>query len=76
METTVTGNPGLTSAGGPAPAWPGFRPLRVSRIGRESDSVFSLELVPADGRPLAIALPGQFVVVRLRAQPRGSSAAA
>ena len=64
----VTGNPGLTSAGGPAPAWPGFRPLRVSRIGRESDSVFSLELNPADGRPLAIALPGQFVVVRLRAQ--------
>ena len=32
---------------------------------RESDSVFSLELVSTDGRPLAIALPGQFVVVRL-----------
>ena len=62
----VTGNPGLNSAGGPPPAWPGFRALRVSKKGRESDSVFSLELVPADGRPLAIAQPGQFVVLRLR----------
>ncbi|MDB6056585.1 MAG: domain containing protein [Verrucomicrobiales bacterium] len=39
------GNPGLTSAGGPAPAWPGFRPLRVSKIAPESDTVFSVELV-------------------------------
>ena len=60
---SVTGNPGLTSAGGPPPAWPGFRRLRVSRIARESDTVFSVELVSADNRPLAVALPGQFVVV-------------
>ena len=66
----VTGNPGLTSVGGSPPAWPGFRPLRVVQIGRESDSVFSLELAPTDGRPLAIALPGQFVVLRLRRQPK------
>jgi len=64
--SAVRGNPGLTSAGGPPPAWPGFRALRVSKTGRESDSVFSLELVPADGNPLAMALPGQFVVLRLR----------
>jgi ferredoxin-NADP reductase/MOSC domain-containing protein YiiM len=64
----MKGNPGLTSAGGPPPAWPGFRALRISRIGRESASVFSVELVPPDDRPLAIALPGQFVVVRLPAQ--------
>lgn len=70
-KDAVTGNPGLTSAGGPPPAWPGFRGLRVSRIARESDSVFSLELVSADNRPLAVALPGQFVVVRLRPQPEG-----
>ena len=68
---TQTGNPGLTSAAGRPPAWPGFRPLRVPRITRESDSVFSLELVPADNRPLAVASPGQFVVVRLRPQPEG-----
>ena len=65
------GNPGLTSANGSPPAWPGFRPLRVSRIARESDSVFSVELVPSDNRPLAIPSPGQFVVVRLRPLPEG-----
>ena len=64
------GNPGLTSAGGPPPAWTGFRALRVSKKARESDSVFSLELVPTDGKPLAIALPGQFVVVRLHPQQK------
>jgi ferredoxin-NADP reductase/MOSC domain-containing protein YiiM len=64
----MKGNPGLTSAGGPPPAWSGFRALRISRIGQESNNVFSLELVPPDGRPLAIALPGQFVVLRLPAQ--------
>jgi len=42
--------------------------MRVSRIDRESNSVFSLLLVPADGEPLAAALPGQFVVLRLHVQ--------
>jgi ferredoxin-NADP reductase len=40
----------------------------VSRIDRESVSVFSLVLVSADGEPLAAALPGQFVVLRLHVQ--------
>ena len=66
---TTGGNPGLAPASGPPPAWPGFRPLRVSRIERESGSVRSLVLVPADEQPLAAALPGQFVVLRLRPQP-------
>ena len=45
----MTGNPGLVPGGGAPPAWPGFRPLRVSRIDRESNSIISLLLVPADG---------------------------
>jgi ferredoxin-NADP reductase/MOSC domain-containing protein YiiM len=65
----VTGNAGLTPSAGAHPAWPGFRPLRVSRKVRESSNVISLELEPADGRPLAAALPGQFVAVRLRPVP-------
>ena len=65
---TAGGNPGLAPASGPPPAWPGFRPLRVSRIERESKSVRSLVLVSADEQPLVAALPGQFVVLRL--QPR------
>src|SRR5256712_2181192 len=61
------GNPGLSVVSPPS-AWTGFRPMQVSRIDRESDSVFSLVLVSADGEPLAAALPGQFVVLRLHLQ--------
>ena len=76
LEQTLTGNtaggnPGLTSASSPPPAWPGFRPLRVSHMKQESRSVLSLVLVPADKQPLAVALPGQFVVLRLRPTPDG-----
>jgi ferredoxin-NADP reductase/MOSC domain-containing protein YiiM len=62
----MTGNPGLGPELGSPPAWPGFRPLRVSRIDQESRTVISLLLVPADGRPLVAAQPGQFIVLRLR----------
>ena len=76
LEQTLTGNtaggnPGLVPASGPPPAWQGFRSLRVSHMERESKSVLSLVLVPADGQPLAAALPGQFVVLRLRPTPDG-----
>ncbi len=63
------GNPGLAPPTGPPPAWPGFRPLRVSQIDRESLSVTSISLVPSDDRPLAAALPGQFIVLRLQPKP-------
>jgi ferredoxin-NADP reductase len=61
-----TGNAGLVSPEQMVTAAPGFRPLRVVRIDRESRSVVSLVLEPADGRPLTVPLPGQFVVLRLR----------
>jgi ferredoxin len=67
--SAVTGNPRLTPAAGPPPAWTGFRPLRVSRKDRESASVTSLVLEPIDGRPLAVALAGRFIVLRLRLVP-------
>src|SRR5215510_11818413 len=66
-EGQAKGNPGLSVVSRP-PAWTGFRPMRVSRIDRESVTMFSLVLVPADGKPLAAALPGQFVVLRLPVQ--------
>jgi uncharacterized protein len=47
-----------------------FRRFRVSRRVRESASVVSFELVPADGLALAPFLAGQFVAVRL-AMPDG-----
>jgi ferredoxin-NADP reductase/MOSC domain-containing protein YiiM len=58
------GNAGLTATA-PPPAWPGFRPLRVAAKRSETASVVSLELDADDGQPLARALPGQFVTVRL-----------
>ncbi len=61
----TTGNVGLTAASAPPPAWRGFRPLRVSRKVRESGNVTSLMLEAADGQPIAAALPGQFIVLRL-----------
>jgi ferredoxin-NADP reductase/MOSC domain-containing protein YiiM len=62
----LTGNAGLASPEQMATAAPGFRPLKVARMDRESSSVVSLMLEPADGRPLTVPLPGQFVVLRLR----------
>ena len=61
-----TGNAGLASREQMVTAAPGFRPLKVARMDRESSSVVSLVLEPADGRPLTVPLPGQFVVLRLR----------
>jgi ferredoxin-NADP reductase/MOSC domain-containing protein YiiM/ferredoxin len=61
-----TGNAGLASREQMVTAAPGFRPLKVARMDRESSSVVSLVLEPADRRPLTVPLPGQFVVVRLR----------
>jgi ferredoxin-NADP reductase len=62
----MTGNPGLTPTAGPPPAWTGFRPLPISQKNRESSNVTSLVLEPTDQSPLTAALPGQFIVVRLK----------
>jgi ferredoxin-NADP reductase/MOSC domain-containing protein YiiM len=67
---TITGNAGLAPASAP-PAWTGFRPLRISQKVRESSNVVSLTLEPVDRAPLAAALPGQFVVLRLKPSPDG-----
>lgn len=61
-----TGNAGLAPPEQMLTAVPGFRPLKVARMDRESSSVVSLVLEPADDRPLTVPLPGQFVVLRLR----------
>jgi ferredoxin-NADP reductase/MOSC domain-containing protein YiiM/ferredoxin len=51
----------------PAPAWPGFRALRVVEIRRESSTIASFLLWPAeDGGPTPVAAPGQYLAVRVR----------
>ena len=66
--TTTAGNPGLANEE-QAPAWPGFRQMRVARIQKESDNVTSFALAPTDGQPLPIFEAGQFVVLRLLVDP-------
>ena len=64
-----SGNAGLSSSSEPPPEWPGFRRFRVARMTRESRSVMSLVLEPEDGLPFSPALPGQFIVLRMRPTP-------
>jgi len=61
---TAVGNLGLAYEE-QAPAWPGFRQMRVAHINKESDSVTSFSLAPIDGQPLTLFQGGQFVVLRL-----------
>ena len=65
---TIVGNPGLANEE-QAPAWPGFRQMRVSKIENESATVTSLTLSPVDGQPLPLFRAGQFVVLRLHLDP-------
>jgi ferredoxin-NADP reductase/MOSC domain-containing protein YiiM len=62
------GNSGLAEQE-PPPAWTGFRPMQVSRVKRESNTIVSFVLVPTDGQPLVAPLPGQFIVLRLPVNP-------
>jgi ferredoxin-NADP reductase/MOSC domain-containing protein YiiM len=62
----ATGNAGLAPAAASHPASPGFEPLIVAAIDRESADVLSFTVQSADGHALPVALPGQYVVVRLK----------
>jgi ferredoxin-NADP reductase/MOSC domain-containing protein YiiM len=64
----LMGNAGLADEEH-APAWPGFRQMRVARMDKESATVTSLSLEPLDGQPLPLFQPGQFVVLRFHADP-------
>jgi len=67
-SNTDVGNPGLAEEER-APAWPGFRQMRVANIRKESESVTSFILKSIDGQPLPVFEAGQFVVVRLPLDP-------
>jgi ferredoxin-NADP reductase/MOSC domain-containing protein YiiM len=68
-EAGASGNAGLSAAAVAPRAAPGFLPLTVARMTQESADVISLLLEPRDGRSLAMPLPGQFIVLRLRPTP-------
>jgi ferredoxin-NADP reductase/MOSC domain-containing protein YiiM len=62
--TGAAGNAGLAAVS-PPPAWAGFRPLAVTAVNRESDSVRSLSLADPAGAALPPPQPGQFLTLRL-----------
>lgn len=64
-----SGNAGLTLTQAAHPATPGFRPLTVTAISRDSADVLSLILESKDHQPLTKPLPGQYVVLRFRSKP-------
>src|SRR5580704_12096204 len=66
----LAGNAGLTKAS-PPPAWPGFRPLAVTGISRETETVISVHLADPGGGSVPAALPGQFLTLRLHPDPAG-----
>ena len=63
---TASGNAGLAPSAAAHPAPPGFRSLTVRARDLESADVLSLTLHGTDGQPLPPALPGQYVVLRLK----------
>jgi MOSC domain-containing protein YiiM/ferredoxin-NADP reductase len=60
-----SGNAGLAPAAALHPVPAGFRSLTVTAIDEECSDVLSLTMQSADGQPLLMALPGQYVVLRL-----------
>ncbi len=56
------------------PGWQGFRPLRVTRIVPESDTVASISLADPDGGPLPAARAGQYLTVRVPGDAPGTPA--
>lgn len=63
-EGAVAGNAGLAVTS-PPPAWPGFRPLAITAIEPESDTVRSIQLADPEGAAVPAALPGQYLTLRL-----------
>jgi ferredoxin-NADP reductase/MOSC domain-containing protein YiiM len=60
------GNPGLTPSISSAPAWKGFRWVKVMEVHRETHEVASIIFADIEGSPLPPALPGQYLVLRCR----------
>ena len=68
-ELTASGGagPDVAPPAGSEPAWAGFRPLRVTEVVPESDTVSSIYLAAADGTRLPPAQPGQYLTLRVTA---------
>jgi MOSC domain-containing protein YiiM/ferredoxin-NADP reductase len=72
MTATSDGNAGLVPAIAAHPVAPGFQPVTVTALDQECADVLSLTMQDAEGQPLRTALPGQYVVLRLRPTASGA----
>jgi ferredoxin-NADP reductase/MOSC domain-containing protein YiiM len=72
LKSPSNGNAGLVPEAAAHPAAPGFRRLALTAIHRESADVLSLTMQSTDGRPLEMALPGQYAVLRLQTSTEGA----
>jgi ferredoxin-NADP reductase/MOSC domain-containing protein YiiM/ferredoxin len=68
---TSGGNAGLVPAAAAHPAAAGFRPVTIAATNRETEDVISLTMQDPEGQPLPTALPGQYVVLKLRPRAGG-----
>jgi MOSC domain-containing protein YiiM/ferredoxin-NADP reductase len=67
LESRTLRNAGLVPSAAAHPVAPGFRPVVVIAIDKESADVISLTMQSSvDGQPLPIAMPGQYLVLRLQ----------
>jgi ferredoxin-NADP reductase/MOSC domain-containing protein YiiM len=57
--------PGTEPDARPAPAWAGFRPMRVTKVVRETANVSSIYLAALDGTALPEAQAGLYVTLRV-----------
>jgi|HubBroStandDraft_1064217.scaffolds.fasta_scaffold06226_3 ferredoxin-NADP reductase/MOSC domain-containing protein YiiM/ferredoxin len=57
--------PGTEPGARPGPAWPGFRPLRVTKVVRETATVSSIYLAAQDGAALPAARAGLYITLRV-----------
>ena len=72
LQSHTSGNAGLLPDVAAHPTVPGFLPLAVAAIARESVDVCSITMQSPDTQPLPTAMPGQYVVLRLQRAAGGS----
>lgn len=66
LQSKTSGNAGLMPQTAAHPTAPGFQRLKVTAIEPECEDVVSLTLQALDHRSLPMALPGQYLVLRIQ----------
>ena len=65
LRSQTSGNAGLVPQAAAHPVKPGFSQLEVTAVEEESADVLSFTMKSLDGQALQMALPGQYIVLRI-----------